>query len=173
MERTAGWTRMRGFTLVEFVVTVSVLVIALGITVPALGGFVARNEASAVKSSFVGTLALARSEAARAGQQVILQASSGGPTGNEFANGWDLYLDLDGSATVTSGDTLLRHYEALPPALKLHGATRIVFSANGYLTPAAGQNFTLCRSDGNASGWAVSVAPSGIPYTAASSACAG
>jgi type IV fimbrial biogenesis protein FimT len=171
MQRMAGRTRTRGFTLVEFIVTVSVLVIALGLTVPALGGFVARNEAASVKSSFVATLALARSEAARAGQQVILQASSGGPTGNEYANGWDLYLDLDGSATVTSGDTLLRHYEALPPALKLHGASRIVFSANGYLTPAAGLNFTLCRNDGNAVGWAMSVAPSGTTYTAASNAC--
>lgn len=163
--------RQRGFTLIEALVTLTVLVIALGLAVPSFSGFLARNEAASVKSAFVATVALARSEAARAGQQVLLQAAAGGNAGNEFARGWDLYLDADGSGTVTAGDTLLRHYEALPPALRLSGTARLVFSANGYLTPATQLSFRVCRADGDRSGYAVNVAPSGVPYSAPTGGC--
>ena len=171
MKHSARLTSLRGFTLIEALVTVTVLVIALGMAMPALGTFMAQNQAASIKSIFASSVALARSEAARAGQQVVLQAASGGGGGNEFANGWDLYLDNDGSGTVSAGDTLLRHYEALPPALKLSGSSTLVFSASGYLTPAANVAYHLCRHDGGGTGFRLALAPNGTAYTSTGSGC--
>jgi type IV fimbrial biogenesis protein FimT len=171
MSQTAARTRLQGFTLIEFLVTMSVLVIALRIAAPALGTFVAQNQSTALKSSFTASVALARSEAARAGIPVVLQASNGGAVGNEYANGWDLYLDNDGSGTVSAGDTQLRHYDALPPGVKLSGTATLVFSASGYLTPAANVAYHLCRVDGSGTGYLVSLAPNGTAYTSTGNGC--
>ena len=161
--------RSRGFTLVEFMVTMAVLVITLGLAVPAFSSFIARNQGTAIKSSFMSSTALARAEAARAGMQVVLQAAAGGSAGNEFAGGWDLYLDVDGSGTVTAGDTLLRHYEALPSGVTLHGGGTVLFSANGYLVPVANLSYTLCRADGT--GYSMVLAPNGTAYSSAITGC--
>lgn len=165
-----GALRQDGFTLIEFLITVSVLVIVLGIAAPSFGAFVARNQTASVKSAFMGSVALARAEAARTGSQVLLKAGSGGSAGNEFANGWDLIVDADGSGTQTSGDTVLRHYEALPATIRLQGTSTLVFTASGYLTPATNIDYRVCPASGS-SGYSVSVAPSGIAYSAVSGSC--
>lgn len=161
----------RGFTLIEFLVTVTVLVIAMGVAVPSLSAFVARNQLASVKSSLASAMALARSEAARTGSQVIVKGASGANTGNELGNGWDLYLDVDGNGLVGNGDTLLRHFEALPTTVVAHGPASVVFSASGYLTPATGVTYTVCRADGDTSGYALGVAPSGITFVSAKTNC--
>jgi type IV fimbrial biogenesis protein FimT len=171
MSQRVPWTRSEGFTLVELMVTVSVLVIFLGIAAPSLGTFMTRNQVAAVKSLFASSMALARSEAARAGAPVILRAASGGATGNAYANGWDLYLDVDQNGSVSTGDTLLRHYEAIPPGVTLNGSTSIVFSAGGYLSPAASVTYKACRSDGATAGYSVAVAPSGVSYVSSITTC--
>jgi type IV fimbrial biogenesis protein FimT len=152
-------------------ITLTVLAITLRIAMPALGTFVAQNQSASVRSVFVSSLALARSEAGRAGLQVVLQAASGGVAGNEFANGWDLYLDNDSSGTFSTGDTLLRHYDALPSPLKLSGTATLVFSATGYLTPAANVTYHLCRVDGSGTGYSLALAPNGTAYASSGSGC--
>lgn len=160
-----------GFTLIEFLVTVAVLVIALGLAVPSLGGFVASNQAASIKSSLATAMALARSEAARAGVAVIVKAASGGSSGNELGNGWDLYLDNDGNGSVGTGDTLLRHFDAAPSAVNVHGPASIVFNPSGYLTPAAAADYSICRIDGSTAGYALNVAPSGITFASTKTNC--
>ena len=161
----------RGFTLIEFLVTVTVLVIALGVAVPSLSGFVARNQVASIKSQLATALSLARSEAARTGSAVIVQAPSGTPASTGLGNGWDLYQDVDGNGSVSSGDTQLRHFESPPPAVSVHGPTSLVFSASGYLTPAATITYAICRTDGDPAGYTLSVAPSGISFVTAKTDC--
>jgi type IV fimbrial biogenesis protein FimT len=145
-------------------------VIVIGIAAPSMATFVSRNQVVSVKSTFATSVALARSEAARTGIPVVLHAA-GSSVGNEFADGWDLYLDVDLSGSVSNGDTLLRHYEALPASIRLRGGTDIVFNASGYLSSAANPDYTVCRSDGSTAGYAVAVAPSGLTYVAPMSSC--
>ncbi len=76
-----------GFTLVEFMITVTVLVMLLGMSGPPLAEFLANNQLVAAKSTLASSIALARTEAARLGQPVIVQAVSGGVSGNEFKAG--------------------------------------------------------------------------------------
>jgi type IV fimbrial biogenesis protein FimT len=151
-----------GFTLVEMLVTVAVLSILGMVALPSLTAFSARNRLSALSSDFVSSLALARTEAARAGRSVWVLPADGGVTGNEFAQGWNLYLDSNGNGTVDTSDTLLRTYPALPTALKLQGTSAIRFTALGYLTPAAEVKFTLCPSAGLGDGVRITVPPNGL-----------
>ncbi|MDE2369676.1 MAG: GspH/FimT family pseudopilin [Burkholderiales bacterium] len=160
-----------GFTLIEFLVTVAVLVIVLGIAAPNFGVFIARNQVAGVKSAFAASLATARSEAARSGSQVLVVASAGGAAGNEFGGGWDVYIDTDNNSLVDAADTRVRHYEALPPALTLSGNALLVFSPSGYLTPAANNVYRLCPTDGSPAGYSISIAPSGTTYAGAINNC--
>ncbi|MEY4908238.1 MAG: hypothetical protein RL260_1956 [Pseudomonadota bacterium] len=152
----------RGFTLVELMVTVAVLGILATVAMPGLTAFTARNRLSALSSDFVSSLVLARTEAARAGLPVLVLPADGGVTGNEFAQGWNLYLDRNSNGAFDSGDTLIRTYAALPGTLKLQGASPIQFTAIGYLTPAAAVNFVLCPSGGLHDGVQITVPPNGL-----------
>ncbi|MDQ6684073.1 MAG: GspH/FimT family pseudopilin, partial [Pseudomonadota bacterium] len=129
--RMGGARRQRGFTLVEMMVTLTVAAVMLTTSVPALRTFSQRNQASSAQSTFVASLALARAEAARRGSLVFVVAAPGGSTGNEYVNGWDLYVDANGNGSLDSGDgASIRHYD--PPAgVVLRGAARITFNASG------------------------------------------
>ncbi|MEY2873761.1 MAG: hypothetical protein RLZZ373_1132 [Pseudomonadota bacterium] len=153
---------VRGFTLVELMVTVAVLGILAMVAMPGLTAFTARNRLSGLSSDFVSSLALARTEAARAGLPVLVLPADGGVTGNEFAKGWNLYLDRNSNGSFDSGDTLIRTYGALPSTLKMQGTSPIQFTAIGYLTPAAAVNFVLCPSAGLRDGVQITVPPNGL-----------
>jgi type IV fimbrial biogenesis protein FimT len=162
----------RGFTLVEMLVAVAVLSILGMVALPSMTAFSARNRVSALSSDFVSSLALARTEAARAGLSVLVLPADGGVTGNEFAQGWNLYLDRNSNGTADTGDTLLRAYPALPTALKLQGTSAIRFTALGYLTPAAAVEFKLCPSAGLRDGVQITVPPNGLADVARITTCA-
>ena len=165
-------TSSSGFTLVEMMVTVAVLSILSMVVMPSLTAFSARNRLQSLSSDFVSSLVLARTEAARAGLPVLVLPAAGGVTGNEFAQGWNVYLDNNGNGTQDSGDTLLRTYAALPGTLKMKGAAAITFSALGYLTPASAVTFVLCPSTGLKDGVQVTVPPSGLADVAKITTCA-
>lgn len=161
-----------GFTLVEMLVTVAVLSILGMVALPSLTAFSARNQLSALSSDFVSSLALARTEAARAGLPVLVLPATGGVTGNEFAKGWNLYLDRNSNGTADTGDTLLRTYPALPGTLKLQGTSDLRFTALGYLSPAAAVSFTLCPNAALRDGVQITVPPNGLADVTRITTCA-
>lgn len=160
-----------GFTLVELVVTLTVLVITLSLAAPAFSAFVANNQLAAAKSEFASSLALARSEAARSGSMVFVQAAAGGAAGDEFAGGWNLVVDVDGDGVADNNDTVLRHYDAPPATIRLAGAATLRFSASGNLSPAVAVSYSVCRSDGSAAGYRIDVAPGGTSFVSAITSC--
>jgi type IV fimbrial biogenesis protein FimT len=144
-----------GFTLIEMMVTITVLAVVLAFALPGLRSFTATNQVAAIKSAFAGSVALARTEAARQGRTITLMAVAGGPDGNEFARGWVLQLDDKNEMAV------LRRYEALPDAVRMRGDRRLTFTATGHLTPVAAHTFTVCPASGG-DGFLVTVPPSGM-----------
>lgn len=160
-----------GFTLVELMVSIVVLVIILALAGPSMAEFTVNNHLASSKSAFAATLALARTEAARRGQTVIIQAITGGSVGNEFKAGWELYVDVDGNGAVGGGDTLVRGFDAPSDKVKLSGTSLLAFQATGYLVGGATLNYTLCRVAGGSAGYQVSVMPSGIADVKGISSC--
>jgi type IV fimbrial biogenesis protein FimT len=104
------WTTC-GFTMIELMVTITVVAILLVIAVPSLRSFIQKNRIVGEASSFVSDLQYARSEAIKRGLPVAICASSDGincSTTNTWHQGWIVFCDADTSGSVSLGDTTLR-----------------------------------------------------------------
>jgi type IV fimbrial biogenesis protein FimT len=86
----ASHRRERGFTLIELMVTISVLGVLLAIAAPSFTRLIAANKMATQTNEFVGAMNLARSEAVRRG--VAVSVRSNASTLN-FASGWKVFTD--------------------------------------------------------------------------------
>ena len=152
-----------GFTLIEMLTVVTVMAVLLAVAVPALQGFTARNQVSASHSALMASLAYARTEAARRGVAVFFVAEPGASVGNEYANGWAVFVDRDGDGVHSKGDApALRQHEALHQGVVVHGSAMLTFQPNGALSPVAAKTFRVCRPTAGTTGYEVIVGPSGL-----------
>lgn len=140
-----------GFTLVELMVTLSVLAILLTIGIPNLQIFVQNTRLQSQAASLMGDLNYARSEAVRLGSPVAVCASADGASCSGVASwetGWLIFNDRDTDGVVDAAEQpVLR----VAPALggNTLRATRPVvrFSALGY-SNGFGDTFSVCDSRG-------------------------
>jgi len=144
-----------GFTLIELMVTLGVLSIALAIGVPSLRQFVIDNRVTAQANLLVSSLNVARSEAIKRSEDVVVTANSG----TNWHLGW----------TVTSGVTILRSQGVFEGDATLVGtANSITYAATGF--PSAPTSFELCNPKAN-SERAISVVSGGRVNLDRSYAC--
>jgi len=132
----------RGFTLIELMVTVTVLAIVLSIAVPGFTDLMRSNSAQSQSSAIAAALNLARSEAARRGAAVAVVADANG-----WVQGWRVGLDANRDGDLSdSGDLLIRQFPplsgegvALAGAVSGGGAVTVVrFGAQGQLLKTDG-----------------------------------
>lgn len=104
----------RGFTLFEMVIVMGIAAILAAIAIPSYKYVTTANRIASEINALVGDLQFARSEAIKQGQNVTVCISSGGTacTGNAsntaWNTGWIVFADVNGSASVDAGDTVLR-----------------------------------------------------------------
>lgn len=168
--RRPAWLPRRGFTLVELIITLAVFVVLLAMAVPGMTEFNANTQLATTKSSFTSAVALARTEAGKRGQPVFLQALGTGPTGNEFANGWEVAVDSNGDGSIGTGELRVRKSATTLEKIQLSGSASLGFRASGALVGTTAQVYTLCRVGGSR-GYSVTVTPSGGTDVAAITTC--
>ena len=118
----------QAFTLIELMVTISVLGVIMAIALPNLRDFVVGNRLSSNVNSFIGMLSYARSEAIVRNQQVVVCAKKNGADGCETSdNDWgkyeiQIFVDVDGNNNRNTGDILLKTFSAIDTT-----ATQFVF----------------------------------------------
>jgi type IV fimbrial biogenesis protein FimT len=131
--------RTRGFTLLELLITVSVLGLLLLITVPSFRDAGLPSQLRSVANNLVGATQLARSEAIKRNAVVTLCVSAGGTaceTGN-WQQGW----------IVLIGTTVLHRELPAPTGFRVRptgGATALSFQP--IVVGATVETFTICRS---------------------------
>ena len=171
-----GKMHQEGVTLIELLVTLSVVAIIVAIGVPALRDFFATNHMSAATNDLVTSLHLARSEAVKRETltRMCPSASWDQPNpdctdGGNLADGWIVIADPDGDAIVVQA------HEPLPDSIRLDHdfIDSIDFTSNGQPgnANAGGEfNILLCDERGNrdmgsgiASGRWINIRGSGRP----------
>jgi type IV fimbrial biogenesis protein FimT len=126
----------QGFTLIELMVTLSVLGILLAVAAPNLQMFVQNSRLTSQTSELVGDLNFARSEAVKRGGTVTICASADGATCSgalTWETGWIVFNDGNADSAVNGADTVLRVTPALGGTNTMRaGRSDIRFGSQGY-----------------------------------------
>ncbi|WP_207063346.1 GspH/FimT family pseudopilin [Motiliproteus sp. SC1-56] len=164
-----------GFTLIELIVTVAIVAILAGIVAPGMTSFIRDNRMTSQINTLIGTVHLARAEAANRRSIVTLCASDNAANCNSsnWEDGWIIFSDNtnNGNAIIDGDDELILAQEALEGGNTLRqsgfnfGASgRIHFNAVGFLyanDPTAG-TLTLCDGRGETGAKAVILNIAGV-----------
>lgn len=153
---TARKKRSQGLTLVECLVTVTLVATLLRLAVPALGEVITSASVAASSSDILSELRLARSEALKRNWRVTVCKSADGAhcaSDGGWEQGWILFHDRDNNGSADTGEEIISRHEALPADLLLRGnrqvADYISFSSSGTTQTVGGAfqagTLTLCR----------------------------
>ena len=141
----------RGFTLIELMVTL-VLVVALAtVAVPSFIAFQRNSELTSISNSLLASINAARSEAMKRNQHALVTPVSG----SNWAGGWRVYVSQrygsDATTYNESGSTpdlLIQQQAALPSYISVSTSDsagtsmgQIRFDGSGYSKNAAGGAF--------------------------------
>ena len=151
-----------GFTLIELMITVSILGILLGIGLPSFVTFINNNKITAEANSLIYSFHMARSEAIKRGTDV--QVSLAFINDRSWPSGWKVIADTN----VNHGYTGSTHFDDIlmqrDPHDNLKRFRYVHFNARGALARLSNKPFvvTLKPADcDNIASRIISIAPSG------------
>jgi len=149
LSKHSGSRQLAGFTLVELMIILAMLVILTGFAAPSYNRLVASQRITGEVNRFVGTLHLGRSEAIMRNQRVVIcqqQADSCTSNGG-WQYGWFSFVDKNRSGRFDADERLLRHQAALNQKVTVTSGrrSRVVFHPSG-VTPGTNATFTVCHA---------------------------
>ncbi len=178
-----------GMTMLELMITLTVMGILLSIGVPAMLKFAANIRLVTQANDLVADIVYSRNEAATRGRRVSMCVSQNVQSAESatnrstcaengttaWATGRILFVDMDGDGvrdvtnSAATHDLLLKKAFALPTGYSLTvteftDTAHLTFSTFGGLTPLTKGSFKLC-STSSASGYSVTVAATGQPLS--------
>jgi type IV fimbrial biogenesis protein FimT len=138
-------TSIHGFTLLELMITVTLVGLLTTIGIPSFTDSLRSNRLTTSANEFISAINLARSEAIKRNQTVSIGS------GAALETGWDVFVDLNSNGAFDAGtDEIIRTYPALPAqyTLKSTNNNYIRYRASGESADAA--SFLICDNrDGN------------------------
>lgn len=122
-----------GFTLIELMVTLSVVAITLAVGVPSFQGIVSDNRLSSAANGLIGAINIARSEAIKRGRSVAIT-----PTGTDWNDGGTI-------AVVTPAETIKSFSASTGITISMASAA-YTFLPSGFVSLAAAEELMVCDS---------------------------
>ncbi len=150
--------KIQGFTLLELMITLSIVIIITTIGIPSFMGLIRDSRMTATVNELFTSINYARSEAVTRNTNISLKSKNG----NSWEDGWDVYIDLDNDGNVDLPAELLETHGPLAVGYTLNSnmsghaagvaniAGVMVYKANGLMSDITGGSFYLCL-DGDSS----------------------
>lgn len=140
----------RGFTIIELMFTILVLVLLMSLAVPSFIDTINNSRITAQNNDFVTALNFARSEALKRVGTVTVCASANSTNcsgATNWSTGWIAFTDLNSDGTLNGADTLMQAWPATSSGLTLNATTRgfVRYGSNGVATSGA-ETFRLTKS---------------------------
>ncbi len=140
-----------GFTLIELISAMAIMMLMVTIAVPSLLDMVRNNRQSTTLNALSHSFYAARSEAISRAQGISLCPSSNFSScsgGTTWQNGWIIFTDADRDGVVDSGvDSVLKVFNKLGGAATVTASTRVTYSPVGTVQAGSGA-MTLCDNRG-------------------------
>lgn len=114
--------KSKGVTLIEILVTLSLIAILLTLAVPSFSNFIHQNRMTSQANTFLSVIQLARNEAIKSREPVTLLVEKGSD-----GNGWKI--------TVTSTLGMIREIDMLSSVVVLDASSSIQFDELGRAAP--------------------------------------
>lgn len=172
-------TRVRGFTLVELLTVMTVAGVVLVATLPGFRDALNNNRITTQVNRLISDVQLARSEAMRRGERVVLCRSSNpsataprcGGTPGQWTEGWIVFVDADKDGTFNGGDSLVRAAAKVRGGIAVlsntYAAQTIQFNADASTNHDGNTvRIALCDERGSRFGKQVDIPPLGRPRLA-------
>lgn len=166
--------KAKGFTLVEFLVTMAIAALLMFVAVPGFYGVIQNNKIVTMTNKASATFNFARSEAIRLGANVsVCPAASAAlnscGSSSNWANGWIVFTDADGNNAIDSANDILKVNEALPVGTSVTASgNRVTYDSSGFLSSSAFTMNVVASSCYGKNGRVISISSSGriaITYT--------
>jgi type IV fimbrial biogenesis protein FimT len=160
--RAAAPSHLRGFTMVELMVSIAIAAILAGLAVPSFRDLIASNRLKSHTSAFHTSLLLARSEAIKRkeGRVVVCKSADGAActTDGGWQQGWIVFADANGNGSVNAGEVVFHKVASLSGDFLLKResghdtlADYVSYSSTGAPKLTGSENpqsgaFTLCQA---------------------------
>lgn len=158
-----GCRSLRGFSLIELMVVVAVLVLVVLLVPPGFDALLLNSRLNTYANDFVAAAQTARSEAIKRNARVLVCVSSDVSTatptctGTDWRLGWIVVHDADDSGNVSTGDSVLLKHEELNSTYAFSNAAaaaanaKVVYEPTGAVTSAV--TLKLSRTSPAATQW--------------------
>jgi type IV fimbrial biogenesis protein FimT len=184
---------VKGFTLLELMLTITVAGVILGLGAPNMAEFIRNSRMTSAANDVLAALHMARTEAVKRRAWTVMCMSpdpnATTPTCTAAGTGWIVFVDdadptmsdaNDGNLVVDDGEEILLRHEAAPASITLAttpNANRgyIAFTSSGFSRAVAAgtplRSLRMCDSRGNTAIYgadnsaarAITISPTGRP----------
>ena len=176
---------VRGFTLIELMMTLSIAALLITFAVPSYNTFTKNSKLTKQVNLLAGSVSAARGEAAKRGSSVTLcqttdpDPSDGsdpvcGGTAGTWSAGWIIFVDLDTDGEIDTSapaDTIVNVFQAEKGAIiKTTAGASLSFNPDGTTTSGTSL-FAVCDDRGVSHGKQLDVSGTGRPSTGNATSC--